>query len=70
MHLYISNHTGAAFELFAGVADGRALSAALARLYMNFERAFPKSRNHAPDVSCDTPATFGVIGWRSNSTTF
>jgi hypothetical protein len=58
----------AAFELFAGVADSRASSAALARLYMNVERAFPKSRNATPDVSSDTPATFGVIGWQSNST--
>jgi len=52
----------AAFELFAGVAEGRASSAALARLYMNVERAFSKSRNPTPDVSSDTPATFSVIG--------
>ena len=52
----------AALELFDGVADGRASSAALARLYMNVERAFPKSPNPTPEVSSDTPATFSVIG--------
>ena len=52
----------AALELFDGVADGRASSAAIARLYMNVERAFRKSRNPTPDVSSDTPAIFSVIG--------
>ncbi len=62
MHLYINNQLAAALELFDGVADGRASSAALARLYMNVERSFPKSPNPTSDVSSDTPAAFSVIG--------